>query len=93
MVYTLVGMVTFTKFNQAMEDIRSGLIDKGQQTDDLQKEYVTARKSVRKEITKSKTVKWTQICKTLKDDIFEDRYRIVMNQLKLSNPKITMSGE
>ena len=85
--------VAFTKFNRDIDDKRSGLIDKGQQTDDLQKEYVTARKSVRKEITKSKTLKWTQVCKNLKDDIFEDRHRIVMNQLKLSNPKITMSVE
>ena len=57
----------------------------------LYEEYASARKELRKAINKSKKQHWEEICNKLDEDIFGDGYKIVINQLKITQPKVTLT--
>ena len=64
------------------DDIRS---------EQLREEYSESKKQLRKEIGKAKKRKWEELCQNLNEVIFGQGYRIVLNQLKITNPQTNMT--
>jgi hypothetical protein len=58
-----------------------------------QEEYARARKMLRKQIGRSKREKWRDLCEDLERDPFGQGYKIVMSQLKLPNPRLTLTKQ
>lgn len=54
-------------------------------------EYKDAKKAVKKTIREAKKQKWRDLCNRLEEEVFGDGYKIVKAQLKMPNPRITLT--
>jgi hypothetical protein len=55
--------------------------------------YKKAKKTLRAEIGRAKRAKWEDLCSALDRDAFGQGYKIIMSQLNIVNPKITLTLE
>lgn len=59
----------------------------------LEADYKMKKKSLKKEISKSKDACWKKICRDTEEDIWGEGYRIVMRALNCNFPKIDLDEE
>jgi hypothetical protein len=79
--------------NDAVEKRRKyqRAVKKRQREHEYREEYKKAKKTLRAEIGRAKRAKWKDLCSALDRDAFGQSYMIIMSQLHIVNPKITLT--